>query len=192
MKRNITVLMTTFALVLIAGVAAAQVGDFGFTSQPEPEEKASVDLIEDEQPSEEPAAEDKDDDVGFGFGTDTDTSKDEPVDAEPKDEPVKDEPKDDEPKVEDDDEKPESDEADVVAPDLKITSPADGAKVDDEYIVFSGVTESGATVHAGDWAADVHGTTASGPSNCASTRAPTKQHSPPATKQATPRPLRSP
>jgi hypothetical protein len=85
--------------------------------------------------------------------------KDEPV----KDEPVKDEPKEEEPKEDEskkdeeskDEKEDPKDEPNAEAPELAILYPENGAKVDDEKMVFEGETTPGARVFAGKWEADV-------------------------------------
>ena len=86
--------------------------------------------------------------------------KDEPIKDEVKDEPVKDEPVKDEIN---DDESKEGTEKDEVKeepkaekPELAILYPENGAKVDDEKMVFEGKTTPGARVFAGKWEADVN------------------------------------
>ncbi|MGI9648568.1 MAG: hypothetical protein ACR2OI_08630, partial [Acidimicrobiia bacterium] len=72
-----------------------------------------------------------------------------------KDEP-KEEPEKDEPKEESDHEEETKDEPKAEPPELKVLHPENGAKVDDEKIVFEGKTTPGARVFAGKWEADVN------------------------------------
>ena len=163
MKRKLIILLATFALVLTAGVAAAQVGSpqgsplalfgFGFDSN-EP------DTTVPEVPKEDQVEIESDDVAQF-----VDEAKpeapddDQQVDEKPNvvDEPIEDEVivSDEETKTEDELPEPKDEDHDDLPPLLKITAPAEGSEVESEFIVFSGVTEPGATVHAGDWAADV-------------------------------------
>lgn len=84
--------------------------------------------------------------------------KDEPIKEEIKDEPVKDEPVKDE--IGEDESKEEKDEVKeepkAEKPELAILYPENGAKVDDEKMVFEGKTTPGARVFAGKWEADVN------------------------------------
>lgn len=150
MQRKLIILMATFFVVLTAGVAAAEVANpdgsvlalFGFQTD-EPAKDTVTNF-------EEPA----DDDLGFTFETSEDT--DQPVEpVEEIDKPVADTKSNEEPSDKPVDDANDEIGEDTVAPTLTITSPADGSKVDDEFIVFRGRTEPGAKVFAGDWQADV-------------------------------------
>ena len=163
MKRKLIILLATFAMVLTAGVAAAQVGNpqasplalfgFGFDSD-EP-----VATTAPEPPQGDPVEEGSNDDAKFVDESKTETTADDQAAADDKEPVLADEPSDakfvvadEETKTEDELPEPKDDD---LPPLLKITAPAEGSEVETEFILFSGVTEPGATVHAGDWAADV-------------------------------------
>ncbi|MDH3193258.1 MAG: hypothetical protein OEY55_07565 [Acidimicrobiia bacterium] len=151
MQRKLTILLATFFVVLTAGVAAAQV------TSPDGTSVLSFFGFDSEQPTKDTMA-DIATDTTRGSFFDSDAPIDEPV----KDEPVKDE-TDQTPDVDVEKDEPTDEvvdkvrDVDTTPPILRITSPEDGAELDDEFVVFRGVTEPGATVYAGDWKADVDG-----------------------------------
>jgi hypothetical protein len=127
-------MIVAFAVVLIGGVAMAAVGVFGGAGDEEP---APVVAEQPDESKEAPATED--------------TKPTEPPADEPKSEPPATEPPAEEPKPEPPAEEPEEEEEpepekDTTPPALVITSPEDGAHVDDEVVTFRGEVEQGATV----------------------------------------------
>jgi hypothetical protein len=156
-KRGLAIMVAAFTVVLLGGVAVAQIADV-FPGNDEPRTEApslaaNVDADDRSMPatqrSLEPASdrdEPSDEDVA-------DRSKDDEArEDEPRDD--KDPAREDEPK---DDEKPKDrDDPDTTPPDFKIVSPEDGAHVDDQVITVSGTVEPGSTVtFAGRYEAEV-------------------------------------
>jgi len=144
-RRPIVILAVSFAVVMAAGVALAQVGAFApsFSElSAESEPLASVFIPRD---AEAPAVEK------------VPADHEEVAKVEP---PAKEEPKDvqvDKPEepAEEPKEKPVDEPADTTPPKLVITSPEDGAHFGEKTLKYTGVTEPDARVFAGDWEADV-------------------------------------
>lgn len=152
MRRPWIVMLTSFALVLGLGGLAFAAGGVPFID--DGTDTATADNWEAELPDFESDKVEPTDET------------DEPVkDGRIDDEPVFDKPveKDAESDVVESDEKKEPDHEDEVKdepkaepPTLKILHPENGAKVDDEKMVFEGTTTPGARVFAGPWEADVN------------------------------------
>ncbi|MBT8202070.1 MAG: hypothetical protein KJO87_02075 [Acidimicrobiia bacterium] len=147
-------MLTSFALVLGLGSLAFAAGGVPFIEKDAPDaavEAALPDLdptvpdrvegAEKQETKDEAAKDEK----PAAEGTKADV-KDEPSD-EPKDEVVE--------KDEATDEEKPKDEPKAEPPELVILHPEDGAKVDDEKIVFEGEVTPGTRVFAGKWEADV-------------------------------------
>jgi hypothetical protein len=144
--RPIVILAVSFAVMLAAGVALAQVGAFapsfselsdeadtiasGSVFLPRDVETPSADLPADkkEEVAEEPPAKEAPRDVK--------SDKPEEPGEEPKEEPAK-------------------EPADTTPPKLTVTSPKDGAHFGEKKLTYTGMTEPGARVFAGEWEADV-------------------------------------
>ena len=145
--RPIVILAVSFTVVLAAGVALAQVGAFApriseISEDPDTTASDLVLLTESPQaPATEKAPVDK-----------TEPPKEErPAKEEPKDiELDKPDQPADEPK-----EKPAEQPADTTPPKLTISSPQDGAHFGETKLKYTGATEPGARVFAGEWEADV-------------------------------------
>lgn len=150
MQRKLIILLATFFVVLTAGVAAAQVTGpngtsvlsfLGFDTTDSTLPKAEV-IFESDRPIdtdhptevEKPTVDEPQKPISDAVESEAEAKTDETADAATD-------------KVFDED---------TTAPILTITSPADGAEVDDEFVVFRGITEPGATVYAGDWKAEVN------------------------------------
>lgn len=151
MQRKLIILLATFFVVLTAGVAAAQVttaeGDsflsiFRSTPQ-EPTKDTVAEVVSD---TTKPIVESDDEDEKPFQAADEPKPESDSVEVDIK----KDEPTDEIVEVD------KVRDVDTTPPRLKITSPQDGAEVDDEFVLFRGVTEPGATVAAGDWKAEVN------------------------------------
>ncbi len=157
MQKKFIILLATFLVVLTAGVAAAQVAN------PDGSSVFSFFRLDSPEPTKDTVDTVVTDTTGGWFDSEA------PVDKPVKDEPVKDEPAEepkDKPEVDTAEVDTEKDEptdevvdkvrdVDTTPPILRITSPEDGAELTEEFVVFRGITEPGATVHAGDWEADV-------------------------------------
>jgi hypothetical protein len=156
-------MLTSFALVMGLGGLAWAAGGVPFIA--EKSDDAAVSEAGDEFASEAELPDlAQEGDVEKDFTEEPakeEPVNDEPVKDEPKeDEPVKDEPKEEvhdelEAKEETDHEEEIKDEQKAEPPELVILYPEDGAKVDDEKMVFEGETTPGAEVFAGPWKADV-------------------------------------
>ena len=142
-RRPIVILAVSFTVVLAAGVALAQVGAFAptFTDLTTETEATDSDLVA--QPKKDP--------VKTSVPHEEAPKKESPAKMETKDaeldkpqEPAK------QPK-----EEPAKEVSDTTPPKLVITSPEDGAHFADKKLQYSGVTEPGARVFAGEWEADV-------------------------------------
>ncbi len=152
-KRGLAVMLSAFAVVLLGGVALAQIADV-FPSDDTPAADtelvaADTETTTTEEPAKEPEPKREKEEAPKEEPSDERVKDEEPVKEEPKDEP-KDEEKEpsDEPK---DEEKP-----DTTPPEFVILSPENGAHVDDEVITVSGKVEPGATVtFAGRYEAEV-------------------------------------
>lgn len=147
MRRPWIVMLTSFALVLSLGGLAFAAGGVPFIDAGT--DATTADSLEAGFP-------DLDDDFLDRIERD-EPVKDKPVTDEPakdevKDEPVTDEPVTDEPVK---DEPADDDHAKPAPPELVILYPSDGAKVDDEKMVFEGEVTPGTRVFAGKWEADV-------------------------------------
>ncbi|MBT8246574.1 MAG: hypothetical protein KJN73_02080 [Acidimicrobiia bacterium] len=150
MRRPWVVMLTSFALVLGLGGLAFAAGGVPFID--DGPEAATADSREAELPDFDPKVPDRVE--GFEKDIIEEPVKDEPVKDEPvKDEPVKDEVKEEEPKEGTEEVK---DDPKAEPPELAILYPENGAKVDDEKMVFEGETTPGARVFAGKWEADVN------------------------------------
>lgn len=139
--RSAVILAISFVVVLAAGVALAQVGAFAprFAELSQKTEVATGDLVllpEDAEPSKAPAEQEQLERVT--------PTKEIPKDVEKPDQPTE------EPKKE-----PVEEPSDTTPPKLVITSPTDGAHFGEKTLKYSGVTEPGARVFAGEWEADV-------------------------------------
>lgn len=150
MRRPWVVMLTSFALVMGLGGLAFAAGGVPFIDDGGSEVAIADSIEKAEFPDFDPDTPDRVD------GVEKDEAE-EPV----KEEPVKDEPKDeetvkDEPKDESDHEDEVKDEPKAGPPELAILHPKNGAKVDDEKVVFEGETTPGARVFAGKWEADVN------------------------------------
>ena len=142
-RRPIVILTVSFVVMLAAGVALAQVGAFAPSFAEVAEESADSNsvFLPPAPDFEEP-----------------ETTKDSPDSGE--DAPEKDAPKDvvvDTPKepVDEPKEEPVHEPADTTPPKLTITSPTDGAHFGEKKLKYTGMTEPGARVFAGEWEADV-------------------------------------
>ena len=147
-RRPIVILTVSFVVMLAAGVALAQVGAFapGFSELTEEADSApSNSVFLPRLPDPEAPETTKPD-------TDRETVKEDlPAKEDAKDtEPDKPEEPAEEPK-----EQPTEEPADTTPPKLTITSPKDGAHFGDKKLTYSGMTEPGARVFAGEWEADV-------------------------------------
>jgi hypothetical protein len=144
--RPIVILAVSFVVVLAAGVALAQVGAFApsFSDISEKTEVATGDLVllpqdpEDPKTSQAPAEKEE-------------VKEEVPAKEKPK---TVERPKVDKP-GEEPKEKPDEEPTDTTPPKLTITSPEDGSHFGDRKLQYSGVTEPGARVFAGEWEADV-------------------------------------
>lgn len=160
MKRSWVVMLTSFALVLGLGGLAFAAGGVPFI---EDRSDAAADTAE--LPAlDEFEITDKAETDAPAF----DAAKDKGDDEFAKDSPIKDGIESDElkheEKITDEHDEKDGHEEDVVKdepkaepPTLKILHPENGAKVDDEKLVFEGTTTPGARVFAGKWEADVNG-----------------------------------
>jgi hypothetical protein len=150
-RRPIVILTVSFVVMLAAGVALAQVGAFapGFSELAEESNSLASDseflphLPDPDAPERtKPVMEEQ-------------TLKEDPLAKEaPKEEPDKPAVPAGEPK-EGPADKPADKPADTTPPKLTITSPADGAHFGEKKLTYTGVTEPGARVFAGEWEADV-------------------------------------
>jgi hypothetical protein len=161
-KRGLAIMVSAFAVVLLAGVAVAQIADVlpgGDDTGGEAPVLSAAETGETSSPSNdgidqpgEPAPERRDD------PTSAEATVQEPEDADRGDDDRKGEDVEDEATK---DEEPAGDEKDDEVPDTTppefvILSPNDGAHVDDEVIKVSGEVEAGAKVtFAGRYRADV-------------------------------------
>lgn len=142
-RRPVVILTVSFVVMLAAGVALAQVGAFapGFSElveKPEPMDSSSVFL---------PRLADPETPKTTSTAPKPEPDKEVPAaDVTPEDETDKPAPPVEEPKEE---------PADTTPPKLAVTSPADGAHFGEKKLTYSGVTEPGARVFAGEWEADV-------------------------------------
>jgi hypothetical protein len=144
-RRPIVILAVSFFVVLAAGVALAEVGAFApsFTEISEDRETAVPDPVPVTKETQPPAA------------TKASADAKEALKKEP---PAREEPKDvelDEPKQPAEQEKPAAEPADTTPPKLVIESPANGAHLGEKTLKYTGLTEPGARVFAGEWEADV-------------------------------------
>ncbi len=156
MRRSWVVMLTSFALVMGLGGLAFAAGGVPFID--DGPDTATADSREAELPDFDPDTPDRVD--GVEKDLIEEPVKDEPIKDEVKDEPVKDEPVEDEVKEDEAKEETEKDEvkedSKAEKPELAILYPENGAKVDDEKMVFEGNTTPGARVFAGKWEADVN------------------------------------
>jgi hypothetical protein len=136
-------MIVAFAVVLIGGVAMATVGVFGGDSNDDP---TPVVAEQPDEPDETPAPEE-----AKRSEPPADAPREDPPATEPPADAPKPEPPADEPKEEGE---PEP-EKDTTAPELVITSPEDGARVEIEVVTFRGEVEPGATVSWSKYDADV-------------------------------------
>ncbi|MGZ5382576.1 MAG: hypothetical protein ACXWH0_01130, partial [Acidimicrobiia bacterium] len=144
--RPIVILAVSFAVVLAAGVALAQVGNFApnSTELAEKSDSAAWDVLSLPQ-TQDPEAPD----VTGDASEKGDLKEHRPVKVEPQkvvglpgnaiDQP----------------EEPAKEPADTTPPKLTITSPTDGAHFGEKTLKYTGMTEPGARVFAGEWEADV-------------------------------------
>lgn len=152
MRRPWVVMLTSFALVMGLGGLAFAAGGVPFVD--DRPDTATADTREAELPDFDPATPDRAED--FEKDIIEEPVKDEPiVKEEVKDEPVEDEAKEETDKEETDKEEVR-DEPKAEPPELAILYPENGAKVDDEKMVFEGKATPGARVFAGKWEADVN------------------------------------
>jgi len=153
MRRPWVVMLTSFALVMGLGGLAFAAGGVPFID--DGNDSAIADSREADLPDFDPSVPDRVE--GSEKDEPKEPVKDEPVKQEVKDEEVKDEPAKDEAKDEPvEEEKDEvKEEPKAEPPKLAILYPEDGAKVDDEKMVFEGEATPGARVFAGKWEADV-------------------------------------
>lgn len=146
-RRPIVVLAVSFVVMLAAGVALAQVGAFapGFAElTEEPDSAASDSLL---------LAPAKDPTVPTTKGP---TAKEIAGEDDPKTEPIsKVEPEKVREPVGVPEEKPVVEPTDTTPPKLTITSPINGAHFSEKKLAYTGMTEPGARVFAGEWEADV-------------------------------------
>ena len=147
--RSIVILAVSFTVVLAAGVALAQVGAFApsFSEFAEESDAVASDLVLLPQ-MQDPEAPDT-----VKVAPDSDKGLKEAP-------PVKDEPKGDEPDkpgepAEEPKDQATEEPADTTPPKLTVTSPKDGAHFGEKTLKYTGVTEPGARVFAGEWEADV-------------------------------------
>ncbi|MDJ0960991.1 MAG: hypothetical protein QNJ88_10050 [Acidimicrobiia bacterium] len=151
-KRGLAIMLSAFAVVLLGGIAVAQIADVLPGNDDVAVEAAPLanDVVEDDalSPSNngDKATEPAKDDAKPQRDQKADEPKvDEPKDEKPKDEaPKKEKPKDEVPPK--DEEPPVDDEIDTEPPYFVILSPENGAHVDDEVVTVSGRVEVGATV----------------------------------------------
>ncbi len=144
-RRPIVILAVSFAVVLAAGVALAQVGTFAPSFSDVAEETASADSVPPVKDPKVPVAE-----KASGDAEKT-PEEEEPAREKPKDIELDEPAKPAEEPTEESAEEP----ADSTPPKLVITSPKDGAHFGENKLKYSGVTEPGARVFAGEWEADV-------------------------------------
>jgi hypothetical protein len=160
-KRGLAVMLSAFAVVLLGGVAVAQIAnvlpgndDATVEAAPLAAESAPSDAAvgtDAPKPSVDIATEAKSEKDEKAPEPKPDVEKDEAKDEEPGDEDPKDEvpPKDDKPPVEDD--------PDTTPPEFVILSPKNGAHVDDQVVTVSGRVELGSTVtFAGKYEAKIN------------------------------------
>lgn len=152
-RRSLSVFAAAFGMVLITGIAAAQVGPF---APDEPVNDAPTTTQVDEAPDiTEPAPDTEREPepvVEEAPKDDEDTAAE-----EPKDEPVTEEPKGDEGTHEEEaGAEEEAPPADVTPPAFEILHPTDGQHFETKEVVFEGHVEPGARVFAGEWEADVN------------------------------------
>ncbi len=163
--KGFSVFMATFVVVLLSGVALAQVSVLGGGTESDAGQAASIaadpeadwtgiDLgdatpIEEPKGDKPPAEEPKDDQPA-------EEPKDEkPPAVEPKeDTPPAEEPKDDQPAEEPKDEKPPAVEPKDDSVLLKITSPSDGSETEKKVVRVEGLTDHDAVVTMGKYQAD--------------------------------------
>jgi hypothetical protein len=165
-KRGLAIMISAFAIVLLAGVAVAQITDVlpgNDRGDREAPSLAAPDTDDDSGRSERAsealatAAAEPLETVGPGSDQPVATTEEAPTtgppgEAAPAEAPKADEPKDDAATPADD----EEDEPDTTPPAFVILSPEDGSRVDDEVIEVSGEVEPGAKVtFAGRYRADV-------------------------------------
>jgi hypothetical protein len=152
-KRQLAIFGIAFVLVLGGGMALAAVGswapssdDLGASEEQyeEPEETTTTTMGKERDHQE--------DGSGEGEGDHGEEPKEEPKD-EPKEEPQE-EPKE-EPEEEPKEEPKEG--VDSTPPDFGITSPENGAHVDNKVVTFKGFVEPGSTVTRGPFKANVDG-----------------------------------
>ncbi len=146
-QRGIAVLIAVFAVVLIGGVALAQIGSMGAGSDEAGEPASLSAATNGDQTTNAPAAP-----TAAVAGTATEATTF-PAEPPPSDEPK---PPGDEVKPPVDDEKPPP-EDDTTPPKLTILRPDDGAHTTDEAITVKGETEPGAVVTYGSYTADMDG-----------------------------------
>jgi hypothetical protein len=145
-RRPIVILAVSFAVVLAAGVALAQVGAFAPNSSELSEKTDSVaaDLVLlSQDPEVPPPAKAPTEKAEVKTPA---PAKETPKDVElDKSEEPADEPK----------EEPKEEPTDTTPPQLTITSPEDGSHFGEKKLQYSGVTEPGSRVFAGEWEAEV-------------------------------------
>jgi hypothetical protein len=146
-RRPIVILAVSFVVMLAAGVALAQVGAFapGFAELAEESNSLASNSVFLPHLPEPKASE------TTKPATEEQTVKEElPAKETPKEEPPKPDAPAGEPK-----EKPADESADTTPPKLTITNPTDGAHFGEKKLTYTGMTEPGARVFAGEWEADV-------------------------------------
>ena len=141
--RPIVILAVSFAVVLAAGVALAQVGSYapGFTELADKSDSVVSDVLSLPQTQDPEAL-----DLTEATPSKVDLKEVRPVKEEPK--KVVDQP-------EKPAEEPKDEPADTTPPKLTITSPTDGAHFGEKTLKYTGMTEPGTRVFAGEWEADV-------------------------------------
>ena len=166
-RRAFTVFTVAFAIVLIGGLALAQVGALRpatLTISDDAVADGPSDRVDEPVAEETPDAKTDGEIEAAGGGDDVDRPKETPKTEEPRDDP-REEPKDDPSDGSTGDEGTKGDEGDdgddgekpdTTPPGLKILHPEDGQVFHEKTIAFEGVTEPGAKVAAGRYEAEVN------------------------------------
>lgn len=149
-QRGMAVLIAAFAIVLLGGVAFAQIGTLG-GGDGEPGEAPSLSSAEAEATPTTATA------TAVVAAERTTNPGEPPADTPPADKPPSDEPPTTKPPA--DPVKPPVDDdppsEDTTPPEFVILRPEDGAHTEDSAVTVKGETEPGAEVFYGDYAADV-------------------------------------
>jgi hypothetical protein len=147
-RRSMSVFAAAFAVVLVVGVAFAQVGAFAPDSdERESDERALTERETDVRDTDRRETDARETDARETDARETDERD---TDRARDEEPVRDEP------VETDRERDEeTDRPDTTPPRFEILHPEDGQRFDVREVVFEGHVEPGSRVFAGDYEADV-------------------------------------